>query len=63
MPVITIEYSKITKEQKARLIKELVSKASEVLNVEEKEFVTIIKENDADNVGIGTLLLSERNKS
>ncbi|KNF10094.1 hypothetical protein CLPU_1c02590 [Gottschalkia purinilytica] len=60
MPVITIESPKITKEQKSALVKELVSKASEVLNIPEQAFVTVIRENDLDNVGNGTKLLSDK---
>jgi 4-oxalocrotonate tautomerase len=60
MPVITLEASKLTKEQKARLVKELVNSASEIMNIPEQAFVTIIKENDFDNIGNGTVLLSDR---
>lgn len=62
MPVITIEGPKITKEQKAKLVKEFATKASEILNIPEQAFVTIIKENDGDNIGTGTTLLSDRQK-
>jgi len=60
VPVITIEAGKMSKEQKAKLVKELASKASETLNIPVEAFVTIIRENDTDNVGSGTELLSER---
>ncbi|WHH58504.1 4-oxalocrotonate tautomerase DmpI [Petroclostridium sp. X23] len=59
MPVITIELGKATKEQKAELVKEFVTKASEILKIPEQSFVTLIKENDYDNLGKGTQLLSE----
>jgi 4-oxalocrotonate tautomerase len=62
MPIITLEGSKLTKEQKAKLVKELVGKASEIMNIPEQAFVTIIKENDFDNIGTGTTLLSDRVK-
>lgn len=62
MPVITLEVGKISREQKARLVKELVSKSSEILNIPEPAFVTIIKENDFDNIGNGTELLSDKIK-
>lgn len=62
MPVITLEVGKTSKEQKAELVKELVSKASEILNIPEQAFVTLIKENDFDNIGNGTELLSEKRK-
>ncbi|MPW25651.1 4-oxalocrotonate tautomerase [Alkalibaculum sp. M08DMB] len=62
MPVITVEGSQMTKEVKALLVKELVTKASEVMNIPEQAFVTLIRENDFDNIGNGTSLLSERMK-
>jgi 4-oxalocrotonate tautomerase len=62
MPVITIEGSKLSKEQKAALVKELVTKASEIMKIPEQAFVTLIRENDFDNIGNGTVLLSDRNK-
>lgn len=63
MPVITIEASKMSKEKKAQLVSELVSKASEILTIPEQAFVTIIRENDFDNIGNGTQLLSDKHGS
>jgi 4-oxalocrotonate tautomerase len=48
MPTITIEGPKVTKEQKAMLVKEIVSKVSEIINVPEEDIKTIIKENDEE---------------
>ncbi len=62
MPVISFEVPKITKEQKAKLVKEIVVKASEILNIPEQAFITVIKENDLENIGNGTTLLSDRHK-
>jgi 4-oxalocrotonate tautomerase len=62
MPVITIECGKITKDQKSQLTKALVIKASEILKIPEQAFVTLIKENDFDNIGNGTTLLSDKHK-
>ncbi|SET65494.1 4-oxalocrotonate tautomerase [Natronincola peptidivorans] len=59
MPLINIECGKITKEQKEKLVEGLVSKASEILNLPEDAFITFIKENDLDNIGKGTQLLSK----
>lgn len=59
MPLITIEIGPVTKEQKAALVKELVTKASEITHAPEESFLTFIKENPFDNVGNGTRLLSE----
>jgi 4-oxalocrotonate tautomerase len=60
MPVIIFEGSKLTKEQKAKLVSELVTKASEIMNIPQQAFVTLIRENDHDNIGTGTTLLSDR---
>jgi 4-oxalocrotonate tautomerase len=59
MPVITLDIGKVSKEKKAELVKELVLKASQTLNIPEQAFVTIIRENDFDNIGNGTRLLSD----
>jgi len=60
MPVITVEAGKMDKEQKALLVKELTKKASEILNIPEQAFVTVLKENEPDNVGVGGQLLSAK---
>ena len=60
MPVITIDAGKMTREQKAKLVKELASKASETLNIPVDAFVTIIRENDMDNIGNGAQLLADK---
>lgn len=62
MPVITIDAAKITKEQKEQLVKELVISASKILNIPEQAFVTLIRENDLDNIGNGTELFSNKHK-
>ena len=51
MPVITIEVPKVTNEQKSKIVKEIVAKVSEIINVSEENITTIIKENEliADN--------------
>lgn len=60
MPVITVEAGKMDKNKKARLVKELTQKASEILGIPEQAFVTLLKENDPDNVGTGGQLLSDK---
>ncbi len=62
MPVITIDGPKVTREQKAQLVREFVSSASKILNIPEQAFVTLIKENELDNIGNGTQLLSDKYK-
>jgi 4-oxalocrotonate tautomerase len=60
MPVITLEAGKLNKEQKSQLVKDLTSKASEIMKVPEQAFIVLLKENDQDNIGFGGQLLSER---
>ncbi|WP_026485701.1 4-oxalocrotonate tautomerase DmpI [Caldanaerobius polysaccharolyticus] len=60
MPVITIEGpSNLSKEKKAKLISDLTSTASEILNIPKQAFTVIIKENEAENIGVGGVQLSE----
>ncbi|MDD4238598.1 MAG: tautomerase family protein [Desulfotomaculaceae bacterium] len=60
MPVITVEASKMDRNKKALLVKELTQKASEILSIPPQAFVTLIKENDMDNIGTGGQLLSDK---
>ncbi len=60
MPIITLEVSKLSKEQKKDLVERFTKEASAVTKIPEQAFVVIIKENDPDNIGIGGALLSER---
>jgi 4-oxalocrotonate tautomerase len=60
MPVIQFEGPKMTKDQKARLVKAFAQQASQILNISEDAFVTILRENDMDNIGNGSQLLSEK---
>jgi 4-oxalocrotonate tautomerase len=59
MPYITIEASKMNKDQKKSLIEGLTKVASETLNIPLSAFLVILKENDMDNIGTGGRLLSE----
>ncbi|MBU3156597.1 tautomerase family protein [Clostridium estertheticum] len=60
MPVITLEAGKLNKEQKSQLVKDLTSKAAEIMNVPEQAIIVFINENNMDNIGFGGKLLSER---
>lgn len=60
MPVITVDGSKLSKEQKRELVKDLTRCASSITNIPEQAYVVFIKENDRDNIGVGGTLLSER---
>ncbi|WP_018248033.1 4-oxalocrotonate tautomerase DmpI [Orenia marismortui] len=59
MPIITMEGPKLTKEQKAKLISEFTKTASEITAIPESSFSILIKENSAENVGVGGKMLSE----
>ena len=60
MPVITIDAPKLTKEQKAELVKSFAEKASEVMDLPVEAMVILIREVDAENVGVGNILLCDR---
>lgn len=60
MPVITIEGSKLSKEQKSKLVKELTTSAANIMNAPEQAFIVFIKENEKENIGIAGQLLADR---
>mgnify|MGYP003868064141 CR=1 FL=1 len=60
MPVINIDGPQLTKEQKAKLVDAVVKQSSEIMNIPEEAFVTIIRENEMDNIGNGKELLSDK---
>ncbi len=60
MPVISVEGSKLTKEQKRDLIASLTEVASKIMNVNKEAYIVLIKENDMDNIGVGGVVLSEK---
>ncbi|WP_227765273.1 4-oxalocrotonate tautomerase DmpI [Zhaonella formicivorans] len=62
MPIITFDGPKLTREQKANLVKEFTKIASQVTQIPEQAFVTLIREMEPDNVGSGGQLLSDKQK-
>ena len=60
IPVITIEGPKLSKEQKAELVKEISEVTSKIMNLPVESIVTIIREVDSENVGTGNILLCDR---
>ena len=60
MPVITIDTPKLTKQQKEKLVKSFAESASEIIGLPVEAMVIIIPENEAENVGIGNILLCDR---
>ena len=62
MPVITVEASRFTLEQKRELAKVLTKAASSIMNIPEQAYTVLIKDNDRDNISVGGVLLSDRDK-
>ena len=53
MPYITVEGGKLTDEQKEQLIKRLTEVSSEIMEIPQEFFLTIIKVLPDKNIGIG----------
>jgi len=62
MPVITLKGPKLTKEQKAELVKCFTETASRVTNIASSAFVVYLEEMEPENIGVGGALLADRNK-
>jgi 4-oxalocrotonate tautomerase len=62
MPVITIEGPSLTKEQKAELVKNFAETASKVMGLPTDAMVIIIREVEAENVGVGNCLLCDMSR-
>lgn len=60
MPVITIDGPKMSKKQKAELVKEISETASKIMNLPVEAMITIIREVESENVGTGNILLCDR---
>lgn len=61
MPVVNIELAKLSKDKKREIIEKVTATLSEITNIPQQAFVVTIKENDPDNIGVGGVMLSERN--
>ncbi len=59
MPVITMDGPKLSKEKKAELVKEFSQTASKITGIPVDAMVVIIREVDAENVGVGDCLLCD----
>ena len=59
MPVITMDGPKLSKEKKAELVREFSQTASKVTGLPVDAMVVIIREVDAENVGVGDCLLCD----
>jgi len=60
MPVIIVESNKISLDKKREYIKQLTKITAEAYDLPESTVTILIKEIKSDNVGVGGVLLSER---
>ena len=60
--MITFDGGRLTREQKAEIVREFTAAAHKVTGIGTEAFVVIIRENDHDNIGVGAELLSDRLK-
>ena len=60
MPVIPIDGSHMSKEQKKDLVESFTREAARITGIPTQAFIILINENDPDNVGVGGELLSGR---
>lgn len=58
MPLIHIEATKVSKEQKAQLIEEITATAARILSVDASAFIVLVKENSTDDWGVGGKVLT-----
>lgn len=60
MPVVTFEAAHLSVEQKRQLVEEFTETAVRVTGLPRETIFVFLKENSADNVGVGGVLLSEK---
>jgi 4-oxalocrotonate tautomerase len=60
MPVITVDAPSMSKEQKRDLVRSFAESASQVMNLPVSAMVIIIREVESENVGLGNILLCDR---
>jgi 4-oxalocrotonate tautomerase len=60
MPVIVVEMSGMTKEQKSKMVEEFTETTARIANMPKDTIIVFIKENSFDNIGMGGRLLSDR---
>jgi len=63
MPIIKIDISTITKEQKVSLIEKLTTVAADITMIPQSAFTVIINELEDDNIGVGGKALREIKKA
>ncbi len=60
MPVVTFEAARLNREQKQQLVAEFTETAARITGLPKETIFVFLKENSADNVGVGGVLLSEK---
>ena len=63
MPIITIDITKISKDQKTGLIEKLTAAAAELTKIPQSAFTVVINELEDDNIGVGGKTLAELKKA
>ncbi len=63
MPNILFYGPKLTKDQKAELVKRFTEISESVTRIPAQAFVVNIIESDPENVGVGGILLADRHRS
>ncbi len=59
MPVITLEISKLNRDQKQQLVREMTQSVVNITKLPPETVTVFLKENELDNIGFGGKLLSE----
>ena len=62
MPTIFFYGPELDKDKKKELIRSFTKKASELTGIEEAAFVVYLKQTDPKDVGVGGVLLEDRQK-
>lgn len=63
MPTIFFYGPELEKEQRRELIESFTQKASELTGIDSSAFVVYLRPTDADHVGVGGRLLSDRRQA
>lgn len=59
MPVITIDCNELTRDQKRELVKTVTEVSSKIMNLPESTITILIREVNAEDVGVGGELLCD----
>jgi len=60
MPVITLDTPPLSREQKRELVRSFAETGSQIMNLPVSAMVIIIREVESENVGVGDILLCDR---